>query len=171
MGDKRVGLVKELFGPDSSWPLLSTEQRLAYQREWRRRDKKVNPQSYRDQSKRVREKRALDPVRLKKYLDYQRKYANEKRAKFTDYYKTYRLKAYGLTQADYHRMLDAQGWKCVLCSVSFEDKRKICIDHCHNSKKVRGLLCHNCNLFLGNAQDDPDLMRRGAEYVERHREA
>lgn len=43
------------------------------------------------------------------------------------------------------------------------------VDHDHETGKVRDLLDNHCNRLLGAAQDDPDLLRRAAEYIERHR--
>jgi len=45
--------------------------------------------------------------------------------------------------------------------------RVLAIDHCHTSGEFRGLLCTACNLGLGMFRDDPDLMRRAADYVTR----
>lgn len=42
------------------------------------------------------------------------------------------------------------------------------LDHCHETGKVRELLCHHCNLLLGNAKDNPDVLRNAVEYLEKH---
>ena len=39
------------------------------------------------------------------------------------------------------------------------------VDHCHESGIVRGLLCAPCNVYLGAINDNPDAMKRGAEYL------
>lgn len=39
------------------------------------------------------------------------------------------------------------------------------IDHCHETKKVRGLLCGRCNYLLGVAQDNPLVLARAALYL------
>jgi hypothetical protein len=42
-----------------------------------------------------------------------------------------------------------------------------CIDHDHKTGRVRGILCHRCNLLIGMGLDDPDLLRAAASYLER----
>lgn len=42
-----------------------------------------------------------------------------------------------------------------------------CLDHCHDSKKFRGILCMHCNSLLGYGKDDPDILAGAIEYLER----
>lgn len=44
------------------------------------------------------------------------------------------------------------------------------VDHCHETGKVRGLLCRTCNMGLGQLKDDPARLRRLADYVENSRQ-
>ena len=88
----------------------------------------------------------------------------------------YYQRTYGLTEADYRRRLEEQGHKCYLCGSSGfligtnNHSEKLAVDHCHDTGKVRKILCHNCNRALGLLQDSPELMRRAAEYIEAHRD-
>lgn len=78
------------------------------------------------------------------------------------------LRAYGLTEADYDRMLIEQGGCCAICSRPDPGRylqANFSVDHCHSSGVVRGLLCHACNLGIGYLQDDPIIMRAAAAYV------
>ena len=54
---------------------------------------------------------------------------------------------------------------CALCDLPMKNTY---IDHDHNTGKLRALLCSNCNTGLGKLRDDPQLMRKAADYVERH---
>jgi len=40
------------------------------------------------------------------------------------------------------------------------------VDHCHETGRVRGVLCFNCNSAIGKLGDDPDAVRRAAAYLE-----
>lgn len=69
-------------------------------------------------------------------------------------------------------MLEQQASKCALCDIAFgEDAdNRPAVDHCHATKKVRGLLCKPCNTMLGRLADDVDWMRRAIAYLEVPRE-
>ena len=45
--------------------------------------------------------------------------------------------------------------------------RRLCIDHCHDTKKPRGLLCHNCNTALGLLGDNVDVILGLSQYLAR----
>lgn len=78
---------------------------------------------------------------------------------------------YGITQADYDRMLAEQGGHCALCSATPETltvgryRTFMHVDHCHDSGEVRGLLCPDCNLKLGRVS--ADWMRAALVYLTR----
>lgn len=55
---------------------------------------------------------------------------------------------------------------CDLCG-SDRGERKLVVDHCHETGVNRGVLCSNCNVALGQFKDDPALMRRAADHIER----
>lgn len=77
---------------------------------------------------------------------------------------------YGISEEDYQRMLLDQGGVCAVCGKGEARvfNGKLCplsVDHCHRSGKVRGLLCSHCNVGIGNLKDDPDLLRKAAQYL------
>ena len=82
--------------------------------------------------------------------------------------KHYLRKLYGLTVADYERMLTDRGHRCDICGNPEPRDRTLAVDHCHTTGKVRGLLCQACNTAIGKLRDDPTLIRRAAAYVEAH---
>jgi hypothetical protein len=77
--------------------------------------------------------------------------------------------AYGITDEDYEEMLASQNGCCAICLVNVTDlSRKLVIDHCHKSGKIRALLCATCNSALGFAKDSSEILRRAADYLDSH---
>jgi len=71
---------------------------------------------------------------------------------------------YGLAKGDYERMLLRQHGVCAICEQ--KPRATLCVDHCHSTRQVRGLLCRTCNMGLGCFHDDPRLLRKAAAYLE-----
>jgi hypothetical protein len=86
------------------------------------------------------------------------------------------IRRYGITPEHYGAMLESQGGHCALCPRRPEDEKHgvLHVDHDHSccgprkacSACVRALLCFNHNALLGNAHEDPDLLRRAADFLE-----
>ncbi len=76
---------------------------------------------------------------------------------------TNRRSIYGTDGLD---MFAKQNGLCAVCSAPINSVRA-CLDHCHDSKQVRGWLCRGCNLGLGNFTDNPARLRAAADYLER----
>jgi hypothetical protein len=72
---------------------------------------------------------------------------------------------YGISLQDYDAMLAQQHAACAICRRTFD--RTPCVDHCHATRVVRGLLCSKCNQGLGCFDDDIDRMRAAADYLRR----
>jgi hypothetical protein len=74
--------------------------------------------------------------------------------------------AYGITQAEYDRVLALQGGLCAICRKRSTD-RTLAVDHNHQTGVVRGLLCKPCNHdLLGAARESAWLLRRAADYLD-----
>jgi hypothetical protein len=71
---------------------------------------------------------------------------------------------YGLSLEDYDVMLRRQGGACATCKRKF--KQSLCVDHCHITGLLRGLLCKNWNVGNGYLGDNPRVMRNSADYTE-----
>lgn len=76
-------------------------------------------------------------------------------------------KNYGITPEEYDRLHDAQAGACAIC---FRTLKKLVVDHCHGSLKVRGLLCGKCNSAIAFLQDNPGIIMNAARYVAKHQE-
>lgn len=68
---------------------------------------------------------------------------------------------YSMSIEQVDAMLDSQGGRCAICEVELG---KYVIDHNHNSGKVRGLLCHKCNIKLGG-WDDEGFVSKALKYL------
>jgi len=81
---------------------------------------------------------------------------------------------FGMTEADYDRMLERQGGVCAICGGPEPNKSRFSVDHDHMccpgrkscGKCVRGLLCRQCNTGIGNLGESPDTLRAAIEYLE-----
>lgn len=88
-----------------------------------------------------------------------------------DRWNNYLRSRYGLTVEGYHALLEAQNHACAICEtplaeLTYENRRALHVDHCHDTGRVRGLLCNACNRSIGGLRDDPALLRRAADYLE-----
>lgn len=93
-----------------------------------------------------------------KAREYRKKHIEEKAA----YNRMYNLrKKYGLTEQQYTSMQEEQGGLCALCS----RRKKLVVDHCHSTGKVRGLLCDQCNTGMGMLGDTEESLRRATTYL------
>ncbi|MBU0847166.1 endonuclease VII domain-containing protein [Patescibacteria group bacterium] len=80
------------------------------------------------------------------------------------------LRRYNLTWPEFTQLQNNQNGTCAICGKIFSpqtwDKRTdICIDHDHQTGKVRGLLCHLCNRGLGQFYDRVDLLEQAIKYL------
>ena len=83
------------------------------------------------------------------------------------------FRLYGLEPEQAHTLFDAFYHRCAICgqvetAVSRTGRPKsIAVDHDHDTGRIRGVLCDRCNRALGYLRDNPDLLRRAADYLER----
>lgn len=78
------------------------------------------------------------------------------------------LREYGINLDAAEAMLVAQRGGCAICHDSIKlFSRLTHIDHCHTTRRVRGLLCQRCNLQLGNFEAWPDFHIYAALYLDR----
>lgn len=75
---------------------------------------------------------------------------------------------YGLSVDQYDELLFLQDGKCAICRHTCRTGNRLAVDHCHETGKVRGLLCLCCNTALGKFGDDPDKLEAAASYLRKH---
>ena len=111
-----------------------------------------------------------EPAYKAKVMAAKRKYLEslppEKKKEMT---RKHRLcRKYGITLGDFDSMLATQGGRCAICRKLPEETRRkqLCVDHCHVTGKVRGLLCVACNLAIGRLGDNVEGLRVALLYLE-----
>jgi hypothetical protein len=73
---------------------------------------------------------------------------------------------YGITPAELDALLEAQGHRCAICGGERNGPgTRLHIDHCHATKRIRGLLCTKCNTAIGLLDDDPSRADALAKYL------
>lgn len=81
------------------------------------------------------------------------------------------LKEYNLTVKQYNDMLLEQSGCCMICGIHQKDlKQALAVDHNHKTNKIRDLLCDNCNVGVGNFQENINYLTAAIKYLERHNE-
>ena len=85
-----------------------------------------------------------------------------------DSQRRYYLKSlYGITLEEYNEMFIAQNGCCAICGIHQQDiTKRLSVDHCHDTQRVRGLLCSNCNSAMGLFMDSIEVLRRAVSYLE-----
>ena len=122
-----------------------SDKRKAYKAEWH----KNNPDKVAVYQERHVARRKKDPVKYRTYFRNR-----------------HLITKYGITQEWYDQTAEAQGGLCAICGHPDRSAKAILhVDHCHDTGKVRGLLCHHCNVGLGHFRNDPALLSRAATYL------
>lgn len=116
------------------------QKHAAHARDWRKRNKKKNA------------------ARVKRW-----NMANREKYRITQR-NAGLIKNYGISLEEWNLMLSAQGMRCAICRTD-DPGRYWHTDHCHTTKKVRGILCGGCNAMLGYAKDDPAILKAGIAYL------
>jgi protein-arginine kinase activator protein McsA len=99
---------------------------------------------------------------------YRQKYRSKPEVQEAQWAKNLK-RTYGMTKENYFQMLKEQGDACAIC-VGFRNlksKRRLAVDHCHKTGKIRGLLCDYCNRGIGVFEDRPKLIEVAAAYLMR----
>lgn len=122
---------------------------------------------------RIRHKEEICTKERMRYAKYPEK-SKIKREKNKEKNRGNRLKkVYGISAAEYDERLKGQGGKCAICGKEVNKrKNKIInfnVDHDHETKEIRGLLCFECNialeLFEENLRLDENFMQKVKDYL------
>lgn len=84
--------------------------------------------------------------------------------------KAWRDKGMLFTTEEYTNLLVEQNYGCAICGAkSNKNGSRLCVDHCHTTGNIRGLLCHDCNTTLGKFNDDISLLLKAITYLEKYK--
>lgn len=84
---------------------------------------------------------------------------------------SYLVRQYGITESERTAIIEAQGGVCPICERTpmkrgaFGSKLGFHIDHDHETGRIRGILCNDCNIGLGLFRDDPSILDRASRYL------
>lgn len=102
---------------------------------------------------------------------YQREWRKRNPEKATN---NFLKKSFGITLATYEELALRQNWLCAICGEPERSKdkdgapRRMPVDHCHKTGKIRGLLCSSCNRGLGLFKDQPEILNKAIAYLNNH---
>ena len=100
---------------------------------------------------------------------------NEKRRAYTErrreHFRQYEFKRglkrfYGITVEQYNELLEKQNHCCAMCGEHKSNfKRNLHVDHNHETKAIRALLCTRCNPLIGYARESTERLQMGIDYL------
>lgn len=158
---------------DAKWRDNNKEKRVAYSMAWKeknrdhynawlRADRAKHPEKYREYEKQRRAKRGADDITVEILWKFK------------------------ITKEQYEDMFKQQNNLCAVCGKE-ETRRsrtegnicRLALDHCHPCEEthgmgihaIRGLLCHSCNIMLGKAKDDENILNKAIQYLKSHKHA
>ena len=88
-------------------------------------------------------------------------------------YKEYDLrKYYGMGFREYKKMSIEQKHRCKICkkkekAVLNGKVKRLGVDHCHKTGRIRGLLCGRCNIGISMFKEDPKVLKLAIKYIEK----
>lgn len=89
-----------------------------------------------------------------------------KNAKTPEQRRENRLKTrYSMTSEQWEALFASQGRVCAICQT--ESSKRLHVDHCHITGAVRGILCHTCNVGIGQLGDDLETLLQAVAYLRR----
>jgi hypothetical protein len=128
--------------------LEEREARLKYHRDWHRRNPRT-PKQHARMAELAKKWRQANPEKVRAKVFKQQ---------------------HGVTRERADEMIAAQNGLCAICGGPPTDRRwgRLHVDHCHETGKIREMLCGCCNTALGFMKDDPNRLQAAIEYLAKH---
>ena len=145
--------------PDAEYELYLESKRIgrrSYKNAWNAANRdKAKALYYANRESILAQKKAYDTANKDKKKAYNETHRDKQKVRDLK-------RKYGLTPDAYETLIENG---CEVCGTT----ENLCVDHCHETLKVRGCLCHSCNVALGHMKDDPVLLRKLTDYIEVHK--
>ena len=93
------------------------------------------------------------------------------REQYSTYWRRHLARTYGMTPEQYDELLIGQAGRCAICRAPVTANRRLLVDHCHRTAKIRGLLCGPCNTGIGQLRDDTETVRQAYLYLKEYDDA
>lgn len=101
--------------------------------------------------------------------DYIREKNKQFKLKYPEYHRDWhRRRKFGVEPSQINAIRDSQDGLCAGCLRDLAVNKE-CVDHCHDTGRIRGLLCNDCNVSIGILGDNPETLRRLADYIEKNK--
>ena len=99
-----------------------------------------------------------------------RSWVQENPVKYKETTRKKGLRQYGLSIEDWEDIFNKQNGVCAICNlpetvIDKGTKRRLAVDHCHSTGKIRGLLCTKCNKGIGLLNDSPEILDKASAYL------
>jgi len=100
--------------------------------------------------------------------EYQKQYRIKNREKIREKHRRMKYKRkYNITLEERDKLVEKQNYRCAICKMPEEEGwiKRLVVDHCHVTGKVRGMLCQRCNLVLGYSKDNRYYLMSTVDYL------
>lgn len=124
-------------------------------------------------------RRAHRAANLEAYREQERKQRDANRARYNETRQAWKERnpekvrwiqrklKFGVTQESWELQFELQDERCAICRNDHPGLNKDwATDHCHETGRLRGILCHPCNKALGFMKDQPHYLRAAADYID-----
>ncbi len=156
------------------------EHKKEYMKEWRKKNKDALNEKARqayNAKKEAIQQRRRELYQLNK--DKKQQYYNDNKERILSLRQKNRKRTknnhlqsrYGISVEDFEKMLVEQQNKCYICYIDVQEtiKKRLCIDHDHDSGKIRKLLCTKCNTALGLVAENIQILENMITYISEHK--
>jgi hypothetical protein len=134
-----------------------------------KKDRKYKKLHREEINSKSRERTKNDPEYRKRMIEKTEKYIAKNRKKVLLAKKKHHLKQlYGLSWETYKILVKKQRGVCAICHEKNVSNRKLAVDHDHETKEIRALLCDKCNRGLGFFDDSIEKLQKAIKYLKKY---